>query len=210
MAGYNIYQKPCPECGVIVSNDTAQCSCGHLFVSNTQDAQHSDEQALQEEELFAAYLAARIDQIIAAVEAARVELTSDTLDLRKSEHLLKAVQEALSLRDERDAQMAKIAQIRGSIQASNEPMAPETSDIHSQSSEPTEKFKAQQAEKAQKIIEAYNNTETKECTHCKTVLPVTSVLCCCGYIFSRHEIMLPRAVDSSMTGELYRLKYQQV
>ncbi|MEX2164070.1 MAG: hypothetical protein WD823_07485 [Sulfuricaulis sp.] len=206
MAGYNIYQKPCPECSAVVPNDTARCSCGHQFENDTHDSQHSDEQALQEEELFAAYLAARIDQIVAAVEAARAELTSDTLDLRKTEHLLQSVQEALSLRDERDAQMAKIAVIRETIQASNEQLTPATPDGTVQTSEPTEKFKTQQAEKAEKIIEAYNNTETKECMHCKTVLPVTSVLCCCGYIFSRHELMLPRAVDSTMRGELYRPK----
>lgn len=206
MAGHNIYQKICPECSTVVSNDTTSCSCGHLFESYSQDTQHSDQQALQEEELFAAYLGARIDQIVAAVEVARAELTSDALDLRKSEHLLQSVLEALSLRDARDAQKAKIAQIRESIQASNERSVPVPPDNFEQISKPTDKFRTQQAEKAEKIIEAYNNTETKECMHCKTVLPVTSVLCCCGYIFSRHELMLPRAVDSSMRKELYRSK----
>jgi hypothetical protein len=37
-------------------------------------------------------------------------------------------------------------------------------------------------------------------------LPVTSALCCCGYIFASHNFMLPRSVDVSTRGDMYRPK----
>ena len=198
MRTYSIYQKPCAACGAIVSIDAARCDCGHSFKSSDKEDLLPEEQALQEEELFGAYLAARIEQAVAAVESARVELAADVSNPRKADKLLWTVQEALSLRDERDAQAARIAQIRESL--------PSKPDAPHMSAQPTEAFRAQQAAKAEKIVEAFHNTQTKACPHCKTLLPVTSALCLCGYIFARNHFMLPRAVDSSTRGDIYRSK----
>lgn len=180
---------------MVVSVDTRSCNCGYTFDSASRNELLSEEQALQEEELFEAYLAARIDQAVAAVESARAELAGDMSNQRNADILLRAVQDALALRDERDAQAAKIAQIRESL--SSKPDAP------SLSAQPTEAFRAQQSAKAEKIMEEFVNTETKTCPHCHTVLPVTSVLCLCGYIFARNDFLLPRAVDSSTRGDIY-------
>jgi len=199
MRTYSIYQKPCPACGAVVSVDARRCNCGHAFESSTGiDARLPEEQVLQEEELFEAYLAARIDQAVATVEAARAELAANMSDHHKADKLLRTVQEALALRDERDAQAAKIAQIRESL--SSKPDAPALS------AKPTEAFRAQQAAKAEKTMEGFANTRTKTCPHCQTVLPVTSALCLCGYIFARNDFLLPRAVDSSTRGEIYQAK----
>ncbi len=206
MSAYSIYQKSCPSCGDVVSTDTKRCNCGHSFESINEDTLLPEEQALQDEELFEAYLAARVDQTVAAVESARADLAVDRLNPRKTARLLQTVQDALTLRDEREAQAAKIALAREAAHAAREKITPATTDIPVQSAEPTDAFKARQAAKAEKIIEAFANTETKECPHCKTVLPVTSALCCCGYIFSRHDFMLPRAVDKSTRGEMYHPK----
>src|SRR3989304_4401426 len=175
MKTYSIYQKPCPACGAVVSVDARRCNCGHAFESSTGiDARLPEEQVLQEEELFEAYLAARIDQAVATVEAARAR------------------------RSERDAQPAKMPQIRESL--SSKPDAPALS------AKPTEAFRAQQAAKAEKTMEGFANTRTKTCPHCQTVLPVTSALCLCGYIFARNDFLLPRAVDRFTRGEIYQAK----
>lgn len=198
MRTYSIYQKPCPACGTVVSIDAKSCDCGYSFDSVDKSGLLPEEQALQDEELFEAYLAARIRQVVETVESARAELMADMSDHRKADKLLRTVQEALALRDERDAQAAKIAQIRESL--ASKPDAPALS------AQPTEAFRAQQAAKAEKIMEGFANTRTKTCPHCQTVLPVTSALCLCGYIFARNDFLLPRAVDSSTRGEIYHAK----
>ena len=198
MRTYSIYQKPCPACGTVVAVDAISCDCGYSFDSADKDELLSEEQALQEEELFEAYLAARIDQAVAMVESARAELAADISSQRNADKLLRAVQEALALRDERDAQAARIAQIRESL--TSKPDAPTLA------AQPTEAFRAQQSAKAEKIMEGFVNTQTKTCQHCRTVLPVTSALCLCGYNFARNDFLLPRAVDSSTRGDIYHSK----
>lgn len=198
MRTYSIYQKPCPACGAVVAVETRYCTCGYGFESVGTDERLPEEQALQDEELFQAYLLARIDQAVETVEAARAEFAAESSNRRKTDKLILAVQEALALRDERDAQTVKIAQLRESL-----PAHPETPSL---SAQPTEAFRVQQAAKAEKIMESFTNTETKTCPHCKTVLPVTSALCLCGYIYARNDFLLPRAVDRSTRGEIYRTK----
>ena len=206
MSAYSIYQKPCPACGTVVSTGTKRCDCGYAFGYSDETALLHEEQALQEEELFEAYLAARVDQTVAKVESVRTELVADPANLRKANHLLEVVQEALILRDERDAQATKTAQAREAAQAARREITPAAPNVPVQSDRPTEAFRAQQATKAEKIVEAFANTETKKCPHCNTVLPVASAQCFCGYNFSRHDFMLPRAVDSSLGGESSRSK----
>lgn len=198
MRTYGIYQKPCPACSTVVSIDTRRCDCGYSFESDGGRELRPEEQALQEEELFEAYLAARIDQAVTVVETARADFITDTSNLRKADKLLRAVQEALALRDERDAQATKLAQIRHSL--------PSTPDAPNISAQPTEAFRAQQAAKAEKIMASFGSTQARTCPHCKTVLPITSALCLCGYSFARNDFMLPRAVDNSTRGEIYRPK----
>lgn len=198
MRNYSIYQKPCLACGAVLSIDAKRCECGYFFDSIDKSTLPPEQQALQEEELFEAYLAARIDQVVATVELARAELVADMSNQRKADNLLRTVKEALALRDERDAQAAKIAQIRESL--ASEPEAPHLS------AQPTDAFRAQQSTKAEKIMEGFTNTQTKKCPHCQTVLPVTSALCLCGFIFARNDFLLPRAVDSSTRGDIYQAK----
>lgn len=195
MRTYSIYQQPCPSCGLLVSTESANCKCGYSFVSAGMDGTRPEEQALQDEELFEAYLAARVDQTVAALEAARAEFNADKFNPRLADKLVSAVGEALALRDERDAQAKKIRLLRESL-------APET-EAPSLSAQPTEAFRAQQAARAEKIMEGFADTRTKACPHCKTVLPAVSALCLCGYSFARNDFMLPRAVDSSTRGEIY-------
>jgi len=199
MSAFSIYQKACPACGALVSRDTRQCKCDYVFASVDDGAVLPEEQALQDEELFEAYLAARVQQMISALESARVELAADAANERKAARLLQILQEALRLREERDAQAAKTEFARQAARSARENLSATTTppektgsaEMPEQSAEPTEAFRAQQAAKAAKIMEAFENTRTKECPHCKTVLPVSSALCLCGYIFSRNEFLHP-------------------
>src|SRR4030067_425808 len=68
--------------------------------------------------------------------------------------LVSAVGEALALRDERDAQAKKIRLLRESL--ASETGAP------SLSAQPTEAFRAQQADKVENIMEGFTNTQTKK------------------------------------------------
>jgi len=199
MCALSIFQKTCPACGALVSRDTRQCQCDHVFTSAENGALLPEEQALQDEELFEAYLAARVEQMISTLEAARVELAADPADERKAARLLQTLQEALKLRDERDAQTAKTELARQAALAARMNMSAATAipeeagstEAPTQSAAPTDAFRSQQAAKAAKIMEAFENTQTKECPHCKTVLPVNSALCLCGYIFARNEFLQP-------------------
>lgn len=198
MRTYSIYQKPCPSCGAAAAVNAGRCDCGHVFSPTGNGEPSPEEQALQEEELFAAYLTARIDQAVEAVEAARAELAGDLSDRRKADKLVRAVQDALSLRDERDAQADRIRQLRAAL--------PSRPDEPVLSAEPTEAFRAQQTARAERLMETFANTETKTCPHCHIVLPVASALCLCGYIFARKDFLLPRAMDGSTRGDIYRAK----
>lgn len=198
MCALSIYQKACPACGALVSRDARQCQCDHVFASVNDGALLPEEQALQDEELFEAYLAARVQQMISTLESERVELAADPANERKAARLLQTLQNALTLREERDAQAAKTELARQAAQTAREnasaaamPEAADSAQPPKQSVEPTEAFRAQQAAKAAKIMEAFENTQTKECPHCKTVLPVSSALCLCGYIFARNEFLHP-------------------
>ncbi len=201
MSAFSIYQKPCPACGLLVSTDTQRCDCGYALGSSGTDAPLPEEQLLQDEELFQAYLEARVDQMVTAVETARLDLLSDPTNSRKTAKLVHAIQEALSLRDQRDAQAAKIAEARRAVQIAKGNNVSENS-----SATPTEAFRAQQAAKVEKIMEAFKNTKTQECPHCNTVLPISSALCLCGYVFARDDFLLPRPTDVPLTAKISREK----
>lgn len=201
MSAFSIYQKPCPTCGTVVPTDTQRCDCGYTFGSSGADAPLPEEQVLQDEELFEAYLEARVEQMVTAVESARIELLSDPDNSRKTVNLVQAIQEALSLRDQREAQTVKIAQARRGLQIARGKISTENN-----SPIPTHAFRAQQAAKVEKIMEAFENTKTKECSHCKTILPITSALCLCGYVFARDDFLLPRPAGLSVGKEVSRSK----
>lgn len=206
MSAHSIYQKPCTICGAMVPTDVKRCSCGNVIGSTGNQTLMPEEQALQEEELFESYLAARVEQMIAKLESLRFELANDPTNQRKADRLLQSVQEALSLRGDRDTQAAKTLHAREVLRKAQKKISPSSADASIQSDRPTDLFRAQQAAKANKAVEAFTNTETRICPHCKTVLPVTSALCLCGYNFSRHDVMLPHAADKTLKEKISRTR----
>lgn len=154
--------------------------------------------------MFEAYINARAEQAIASVESARVTLAADPKNTDKASCLLKTVQQALILRDERDAQTAKIIEARrialaaraklNSTGGDSAAASPEADNLVAAAEAP-EAFKARQADRAKNIMQAFANTQTRECPCCHTILPVTSVLCLCGYHFERHEVLWPSSAE---------------
>lgn len=112
-----------------------RCACGYSF-----EQQHDgvSEQAAQEEELFAAYLSARVEQALNALEATRSQLAAQP-GFDKALEVMRALQELRALRSEFETR-APNAAASGNIGG-----AP--------GAEPNAEFRAQQAERAAKIAE---------------------------------------------------------
>ena len=112
-----------------------RCTCGYSF---DQQPDAATEQAAQEEELFAAYLSARVEQALNTLEATRAQLAAQP-GYDKALEVIRALQELRALRSEFEAR-APNAAASGNIGA-----AP--------GAEPSAEFRAQQAERAAKIAE---------------------------------------------------------
>ncbi len=79
----SIFTKDCPHCGETSSASTNSCQCGYIFEAVT-DSLEAVEQVSQEEEVYEAYLAARLDQARIAAEKAIELLTQDPMDKAKA------------------------------------------------------------------------------------------------------------------------------
>lgn len=199
MGTQNIYQKPCPACGSLVSTSAKNCDCGYSADLNCPGDVLADEEVAREEELFEAYITARVDQLLVTLESARADLAVDRINPKKSSNLIKVLQEVLKLRDERDAQAMKTAAAKKTAEAAKRKAKPteigrldrRASYVPEASTEPTEAFRAQQSARAAKVMQTFNNTKIKPCPHCQTVLPVTSALCLCGYVFAYNDFLHP-------------------
>lgn len=167
MGTTNIFQKSCPSCAAQVPTEAATCGCGYSFA-------HAGE-AGQDEELIEAYLAARLDQAVDTLEAARIELKGDPKNPEKLSRLMRALHELQSQRAEIETLSARAAEARKAA-------------TPVQSVEPTEAFRAAQAAKAAKFAQKFSGTETKQCPKCRTALPAASALCFCGFVFARNAI----------------------
>lgn len=116
------------------------CECGYSFETNRNDtAVVAETLSTEEEELFVAYLVARVDQARESLEAQRAELASHPRDFAKAMEVMTAVHELRDARNVLDAQLAQL---------------PEGSSLKTiVSTEPNEEFRTQQAAHAAKIME---------------------------------------------------------
>lgn len=173
MSNRNIFRKTCPSCATQVPIDSDTCSCGHVFVASTESGLSAGEDSGEEEELFRAYLTARIEQAVSALEAERAVLAADPKNFDKAYRVMRALHDVQTLR-------AQLSAHGGSAPSSAD--ATETGPA-TLSAEPSEAFRAAQAAKAARIIQQFEGTETKECPNCRQMLPVSTALCLCGYAF---------------------------
>ena len=186
----------------MLPTDASRCECGYVFDAAPEDGPLEEELAVQEEELFEAYLEARLNQAAAELDIKRAELAADPGDFNRVARLIEAVRATYRLCGERDAQHAKTSAARRAAQAARSERAhergleppPEPTISHA----PTEVFRAAQAAQAERIMQAFAGVETKECPVCHTRLPAPSALCLCGYSFAHQRQMKPTAYDRTL------------
>jgi hypothetical protein len=175
----NIFRKTCPSCATQVPIDSDACSCGHVFGAAIEPGLTASEDAGGDEELFRAYLAARIEQAVSALETERAILAADPKNFDKAYRVMRALHDVLALR-------AELRAYSGPASAAT-PSAPDTAETApaALSAEPSEAFRTAQAAKAARIMQRFEGTETKECPNCQQTLPVGTALCLCGYAFGQ-------------------------
>jgi hypothetical protein len=112
----SIFQKICPACMVTLVLDARECSCGHQFDHDDNDASLSSEGIrLQAEELYENYLAARAEQASSAVMTAQSEFARDPASAQKSQHVANLIQEAEAARAALTAQSARVTEMKKAL-----------------------------------------------------------------------------------------------
>lgn len=182
MSNRNIFRKTCPSCATQVPIDSDTCSCGHVFAAAIESGVTASEDAGGDEELFRAYLGARIEQALSALETESAILAADPKNFDKAYRVMRALHDVQALRNALQAHMADAALAAPSPAEGSEPAIP--------SAEPSEAFRTAQAVKAARIMQQFEGTDTKECPNCHQTLPVGTALCLCGYAFG-HEVAPP-------------------
>jgi hypothetical protein len=173
----NIFRKTCPSCATQVPIDSDTCGCGHVFAAAIESGATASDDAGGEEELFRAYLSARIEQAVSALETERTILAADPKNFDKAYRVMRALHEVQALRAELRAYSGPAAPALPSA-----PATPEAAPA-ALSAEPSEAFRSAQAAKAARIMQRFEGTETKECPNCQQTLPVSTAMCLCGYAF---------------------------
>jgi hypothetical protein len=101
---------------VTLALDARECSCGHQFDHDDNDASLSSEAIrLQAEELYENYLAARAEQASSAVMTAQSEFARDPASAQKSQRVANLIQEAEAARAALTAQSARVAEMRRAL-----------------------------------------------------------------------------------------------
>lgn len=152
-----------------------------IEVSNSSPSESDDTAltpAVADEELFAAYLAARVQQGLEALEAARVELARQLDDFNRALRVMRKVQELRELRQELDAQQARVNAARSAAGLAPGP-ADQTPQAVAQAT-PGPAFRTAQAERAAKIMAALA-AKPLTCPSCQALL-AAGARCRCGHI----------------------------
>jgi len=112
----SIFQKICPDCMNTLALDSHHCACGHQFDHDNNEADLSSEEIrLQAEELYENYLAARVEQSTAAIQAAEAEHNRDPENMQKAFRVTDLINESEDARRALAAQSARVAEIKKSL-----------------------------------------------------------------------------------------------
>lgn len=174
MTSGTIFQKTCPGCAAVLRPEDERCECGYVFDADPQVA--SAAQQAVEEELFEAYLTARVDQALASLLDARGELATAPQNFDKAALVMRRVHELRVLRTDLEAQKTKSATARDLVEnlraATSENQPTDT---------PTDAFRAAQATRAQQVASPGSIARTCPACHAAAAEGVTR--CSCGYRF---------------------------
>lgn len=173
MTTLSIYQKTCPRCLAILPVNAERCECGHRFQAGGEtEPDICQDSSAQEEELYRAYLAARLDQAVSALEEARAQLAADPDNFDKARRVMKELHEVLQLR----AEQAALGEPSSTVATGD-----------AGSAQPTEAFRAAQAARAEATMARLGQCATRECPVCHAVLPASCARCFCGHLFASGE-----------------------
>jgi hypothetical protein len=133
-------------------------------------------QSVIDEELFEAYLSARLTQALDALDRAREELAAQPDDFSRANQVMRRVHDLRELRGQLEMQRARLNAARsaaGLEAANDEPQA-------TVQATPSDAFRASQSQQAEKIIEALA-AQPRTCPLCQALLQPNSAQCHCGY-----------------------------
>jgi hypothetical protein len=101
---------------ITIPLDAHQCSCGHPFDhEDTGKTLTSEEIRVQAEELYASYLAARVEQATSALMSAQADYARDPGNQQKSDTVGSALDEADAARAALVAQSTRIAEMKKAL-----------------------------------------------------------------------------------------------
>ncbi len=135
-------------------------------------------QAVTDEELFEAYLAARLQQALESLNAARDELAAKPSDFNCALAVMRKVRELRDAQAELGAQRHRLAAARAAAGLAVPP-AEETAP-NALPASPGDSFRAVQAEQAARIMAALA-ARPRTCPACQALLGAEARQCHCGY-----------------------------
>ena len=180
----SIYLKYCPRCAKANPANATRCKCGYNFETEKTGTQSANV-LIQEEELYAEYLKARLAQAEEKLSVARSALAADRHNPRLAAEAVSAEQVASALRAEFAVQNGKLAAVkRLRAEAGG-------------GTKPDEVFRAIQAARAKTAlgagaahapdggpIKSGKTANTKKCPHCTADVAPSLERCRCGYEFA--------------------------
>lgn len=137
-------------------------------------------QAVTDEELFAAYLAARVQQGLDALDAVRGELATQPNDFNRVLQVIRKVQELRELRQELGAQQARVNAARSAAGLAPASPDPSPQPLEPSQPDPGAAFRTAQAEHAARIMAALA-AKPRTCPSCQALLTADTGRCHCGY-----------------------------
>jgi hypothetical protein len=109
----SIFTKTCPRCAADNAADSLRCSCGYVFDGSTKtDSLEAIEVALQEAELYAEYLNARLHQTREAAEVAASDLKRHPQDATRQRQAEESRAEYKITKTEYKLQLDQIATLK--------------------------------------------------------------------------------------------------
>lgn len=167
MGTHDIDEKACPACAAVIGREAERCSCGHLLVESDQS----------DEELYEAYLAARVEQNLEALEQARAALRALPGDYARALRVLEQVHELRMLQRELERQ-------RAPAEADLPPQA-----VNHGFATPTDAFRVAQARRAEAIARRLSE---RACPACDARLGAAATRCdACGHAVPQNSAPPP-------------------
>lgn len=133
-------------------------------------------QAVTDEELFEAYLSARLTQALDTLNRARDELAAQPEDFNRALMVMRRVHELRDLQQQLEAQRVRVCTTRS---AAGLHAGAHEAELVVQAT-PGEAFRAAQAEQADKIM-ATLATRPRTCPSCQALLDPHTANCHCGF-----------------------------